>query len=320
MPSPPVGSARQRATAPSIDGGPDHRRRASTRIRTAGTSAPRSIALTFDDGPDPRWTPQVLDFSASSACTPRSSSWATAVIDHPDLAAADCRAKGMRSAFIRSRMPRHPDALPSWQRGARAAVDAAGAWSARSGDVDFDLPSALQLDERRTSRTRPWTSIRNRAPITATSRCCRPTTVATGPDRASAQIDGELPEPTASAGEILLMHDGGGDRSQTVEALRTLLSRTQADGYDVTTVAERHRARRHDAARRRCRDRIAGTALIAGVQLSEFVMAIVTVRAARDRRDHPPARGPRRWAAAAAPRCAIHDGRPARRSSSSRSP
>lgn len=42
----------------------------------------------------------------------------------------------------------------------------------------------------------------------------------------------------ASPGEILLMHDGGGDRSQTVEALRQALPVLKDQGYRFVTVSE----------------------------------------------------------------------------------
>ena len=43
-------------------------------------------------------------------------------------------------------------------------------------------------------------------------------------------------EQHTGAGErVLLMHDGGGDRSQTVEALRALLPELLAEGYRFTT-------------------------------------------------------------------------------------
>jgi peptidoglycan-N-acetylglucosamine deacetylase len=42
------------------------------------------------------------------------------------------------------------------------------------------------------------------------------------------------PDTGVHPGSIVLMHDGGGDRSQTVEALRTLLDRLDAAGYTYT--------------------------------------------------------------------------------------
>ena len=43
---------------------------------------------------------------------------------------------------------------------------------------------------------------------------------------------------TASPGDIVLMHDGGGNREQTVEALRTALPKLKEKGYQFVTVEE----------------------------------------------------------------------------------
>ncbi len=43
-------------------------------------------------------------------------------------------------------------------------------------------------------------------------------------------------------GAIILMHDGGGDRSQDVEALPKIIERLQEDGYELVTVSELMRA------------------------------------------------------------------------------
>ena len=41
---------------------------------------------------------------------------------------------------------------------------------------------------------------------------------------------------TAKPGAIVLMHDGGGDRSQTVEALDTVLKTLSGQGYRFETL------------------------------------------------------------------------------------
>ena len=43
---------------------------------------------------------------------------------------------------------------------------------------------------------------------------------------------------SAKPGDVVLMHDGGGDRSQTVEALRSALPKLAAQGYKFVTVDE----------------------------------------------------------------------------------
>ena len=43
---------------------------------------------------------------------------------------------------------------------------------------------------------------------------------------------------SASSGNVILMHDGGGDRDQTVEALRTALPKLKSQGYKFVTISE----------------------------------------------------------------------------------
>ena len=39
-------------------------------------------------------------------------------------------------------------------------------------------------------------------------------------------------------GSVILMHDGGGDRSQTVEALKKALPQLKQEGYRFVTISE----------------------------------------------------------------------------------
>ena len=57
--------------------GPDHRRDLQNlpepyRVGAYGAS-PKQMAITFDDGPDPQWTPKILDMLKKSTRRPRSS-------------------------------------------------------------------------------------------------------------------------------------------------------------------------------------------------------------------------------------------------------
>ena len=40
------------------------------------------------------------------------------------------------------------------------------------------------------------------------------------------------------SGSVILMHDGGGDRSQDLDALPQIIERLQADGYQLVTLSE----------------------------------------------------------------------------------
>ena len=43
---------------------------------------------------------------------------------------------------------------------------------------------------------------------------------------------------SAQPGNVVLMHDGGGDRSQTVEALKIALPKLREQGYKFLTIDE----------------------------------------------------------------------------------
>ncbi|MEQ7740158.1 hypothetical protein, partial [Escherichia coli] len=53
----------------------------------------------------------------------------------------------------------------------------------------------------------------------------------------TAEIEANL-DSSGSQGQVILMHDGGGDRAQTVAALDSALSRFADQGYKVTTVGD----------------------------------------------------------------------------------
>ncbi|UQW96188.1 hypothetical protein M2M59_09180 [Rummeliibacillus sp. G93] len=39
-------------------------------------------------------------------------------------------------------------------------------------------------------------------------------------------------------GDVILFHDGGGDKTQTVEALKIILPKLQSKGYEFVTISE----------------------------------------------------------------------------------
>jgi cellulose synthase/poly-beta-1,6-N-acetylglucosamine synthase-like glycosyltransferase/peptidoglycan/xylan/chitin deacetylase (PgdA/CDA1 family) len=190
---------------------------------------PRTIALTFDDGPDPRWTPQILAvlrrFGAHAtffeigaraaeqgaivrALLADGNEIGTHTYTHVDLGTAGWRrgpeltltenalagVAGIRTRLLRLPYSSEPDALNGveWQ-----AVREAGKDGYLVAFADHD--------------TRDW-SRPGVASIVAAAM------------------------PSAHRGEIVMMHDGGGNRSQTVAALTELLTRLRGRGYRFTTI------------------------------------------------------------------------------------
>ncbi|WP_207007381.1 polysaccharide deacetylase family protein [Nocardioides aromaticivorans] len=173
-----------------------------------------TVYLTFDDGPDPRWTPQVLDVLRRHGVHAVFFEVGQNVAAYPDLVAR-VRAEGhlignhtwshakltdLRSRAIRDQLDRTDAALGGRARCVRPPY---GATDPRVADVIG----------ARGQRTVLWDVDPEDWAKPGTDRIVR---------RVLAQVHD---------GALVLMHDGGGDRSQTVAALEQVITRLQERGY-----------------------------------------------------------------------------------------
>jgi peptidoglycan/xylan/chitin deacetylase (PgdA/CDA1 family) len=175
--------------------------------------APKALALTFDDGPDPRWTPQVLRWLAGYHVHATFCLVGRHVAAHPELVRAIVRGGhalcnhtwshdedlGRRSPdVIRGEIARTQQAIYA-AAGVRPRLFRApgGGWtSALVTEAHLQGLTPLRWDVDPRDWSRPGAlRIYNR--VMARAR----------------------------AGDVILLHDGYGNRSQTVWALRALLYR-----------------------------------------------------------------------------------------------
>jgi len=199
-------------------------------IRTAGPPD-RTIALTFDDGPDPVWTPQILDVLRKHGVHATFFVQGSRAAEHPELVRR-IRAEGHE---IGVHTFTHVDlaTVPQWRARLELSltqVTVAGAadvvaplvrlpYSSTNADLDDDAWRAIQQAGRQ-------------GYVTVLSTLDSDDLLRPGVAQIVAQST-----PPDDAGQILLMHDGGGDRSQTVAALRQLLPTFQGQGIGVDTVS-----------------------------------------------------------------------------------
>ena len=193
---------------------------------------PRTIALTFDDGPDPVWTPRILDVLRRHGARATFFVVGSQVARHPDLTrriATEGHELGVHTFS-------HPDAtlLPGWQRRLEytqtqmAIMNAAGVrttllrlpYSSRADAVDDDA----------------WAAIRQAGDLgylTAVNDT-------DSQDWARPGVDAILRNmtPPAGQGAVVLLHDAGGDRAQTVAALDRFIPAMLARGYEFVTVGD----------------------------------------------------------------------------------
>ena len=213
------------------------------------------IALTFDDGPDPEWTPKVLDVLRRYHAHATFFVVGARVDEHPELVRR-ILAEGHE---LGSHTFTHADiaALPGWRR-----------------DLELGLTrnAIAGATGRRPSLFRPpFSSVPSsltEGDVTALRAAARSGQVAVLADRdtndwrrpgTDAVVAAATPE-RPGAGAVVLMHDGGGDRSQTVAALDRLLPDLTRQGYRFTTVSEGLGTPRSDTAAPRSL-RLSGAAL-----------------------------------------------------------
>ncbi|WP_433614030.1 glycosyltransferase [Dactylosporangium sp. CA-139114] len=191
----------------------------------------KTIALTFDDGPDPKWTPQIMDVLRKHQVNATFFVVGTQVTRHADIVTE--LARGGDEIGIHSFTHPRLDQLSQWQRELEysqtqlAVVKATGQKSAllrlpysSSADAIDDANWPLIKDAGRLGYLAIMTSTDSRD-------WSRP-----GVD---AIVRGATPE--GDKGSIVLMHDAGGDRKETVEALDRFIPMMQQRGYTFTTVS-----------------------------------------------------------------------------------
>jgi cellulose synthase/poly-beta-1,6-N-acetylglucosamine synthase-like glycosyltransferase/peptidoglycan/xylan/chitin deacetylase (PgdA/CDA1 family) len=191
----------------------------------------KTVALTFDDGPDPTWTPQILDVLRRHNVPATFFVVGAEAAAHPELVRKELAAGHEIGAHTFT----HTDL---------------GAVSATRAGIELNLTQSALAGAAgiKTHLLRlPYSSetVDLKAPELAAAR------------RAGRQgyllvFATEDPEdwrqpgpgsivahstPPAGQGGIVLLHDGGGDRRQTVEAVDRLITKLQGEGYTFTTVS-----------------------------------------------------------------------------------
>ena len=202
------------------------------RLRSREEPPGRRIALTFDDGPDPRWTPRIADTLRSLHVPATFFVVGSQVVRHPDIV-RDLHREGFElgnHTFTHVELSK----LPAWERSFQISLTE----NAVAGVVGV-RPRLIRP---------PYSSVP--AALTPAQAKALTGLARQGYLIALTDLDGEdwrrpgeaqivrAATPPSSRGGIILLHDGGGDRSQTVAALRQLVPALQARGFRFVRVSE----------------------------------------------------------------------------------
>jgi cellulose synthase/poly-beta-1,6-N-acetylglucosamine synthase-like glycosyltransferase/peptidoglycan/xylan/chitin deacetylase (PgdA/CDA1 family) len=231
----------------------------------------RTVALTFDDGPDPVWTPKIL-----------------AVLRREHVPA---------TFFV---VGTHVAADPSIVRAELAAGDEVGSHTythANLADAGWRLPLELTLTQNalagaagvRTTLLRPPYSSETGALTEADWRAYLRAAkfgyliVLANVDTKDWETPGvrdivanALRWPQDAHSAIIMLHDSGGNRSQTVRALPQIIDKLKARGYRFTTVTAALNLPAADVPATPAQ-RVVGTALVLSQQAADHTIAVLAV-------------------------------------------
>ena len=190
-----------------------------------------TIALTFDDGPDPRWSPQILDVLGRYHVPATFFVIGTQVARNPAIArrmVRDGHELGVHTFT-------HPDVtgLPGWRRRAEyAQTEMAISHATGKGTRLLRLPYSSGVDVLDDDN---WKLIQEAGKLGFISVF----NDVDSRDWARPGVDKIVHNatPPDGKGAVVLLHDAGGDRSQTVAALDRLIPQLQRRGYRFTTVS-----------------------------------------------------------------------------------
>jgi cellulose synthase/poly-beta-1,6-N-acetylglucosamine synthase-like glycosyltransferase/peptidoglycan/xylan/chitin deacetylase (PgdA/CDA1 family) len=192
----------------------------------------RRVALTFDDGPDPRWTPRIAAALRRLHVPATFFVIGSKVVRHAGIV----RTLKREGFELGNHTFTHTDlaTLSPWERRLQITL------TERALDAATGVGSRLVRP--------PYSSIP--AAVTDTQAHAYGELAADGYVIVLSDFDGEdwrrpgvgaivrSATPGGDSGGIVLLHDGGGDRSQTLAAIERLVPRLRARGFRFVTVSQ----------------------------------------------------------------------------------
>ncbi len=204
---------------------------------------PKELALTFDDGPDPTWTPRILKILKDKGVTGTFFVIGEEAQDHVGLLKQYIK----QGHIVGNHTLTHPDISEISPRQLELEIN----WTERlfasklglrplffrppysidqEPDTNDQAAPAYQIQQMGYTiigdkiDTDDWDEHPRKSPQQITERVFQ-------------QLDSFKSRPDF-AGSIILMHDGGGDRSATVAALPVLIDALRAKGYKIVSVPD----------------------------------------------------------------------------------
>lgn len=196
--------------------------------------SPKALALTFDDGPDPRYTPQILDILQKAGVKATFFIIGNNAEKHPEL---------VRRIFaaghdIGNHTYTHPNIADVSLTQLRLEVSATErlleSVLGRQTHL-FRSPYGEDSEPETEDQVRPMDALSNQGYVFVGMSIDPSDWMQPGVDAIVNEI---VSQAASGEGNVILLHDSGGDRSQTVAALPRIIETLQAKGYHFVTVSE----------------------------------------------------------------------------------
>jgi cellulose synthase/poly-beta-1,6-N-acetylglucosamine synthase-like glycosyltransferase/peptidoglycan/xylan/chitin deacetylase (PgdA/CDA1 family) len=190
------------------------------------------LVLTFDDGPHPEWTPKVLDVLREHDARAVFFVTGTMASRYPDLV--------RRMVEEGHEVGLHTFNHPDLSHQSKKRID----WELSQSQLAITGAAGIRTALFRPPYSSSASAMDNRSwPVTEYIGTRGYLTVVNDTDSEDWRKPGveqiiRNSTPKGGRGAIVLMHDSGGDRHQTVRALDRLLPRLQAQGYQFDTLTE----------------------------------------------------------------------------------
>jgi cellulose synthase/poly-beta-1,6-N-acetylglucosamine synthase-like glycosyltransferase/spore germination protein YaaH/peptidoglycan/xylan/chitin deacetylase (PgdA/CDA1 family) len=199
------------------------------------------VALTFDDGPDPQWTPKILDVLKEKNAT------ATFFLIgiQTDKFSGIAKRIYNEGSTIGNHTFTHPDVSNISDAHMRVELNLTERLFASLMGVRATLmrpPYAIDEEPDTTDQVRPLKIAQDMGYITVGNRI-DPDDWSGNPsaEKISSYVLAHLPpcrQEDLRCGNIVLLHDGGGNRAETVRALPMIIDGVRARGYEIAPVYE----------------------------------------------------------------------------------
>ncbi|MEV0304097.1 MULTISPECIES: polysaccharide deacetylase family protein [Streptomyces] len=201
--------------------------------RAESLSVPdKRLVLTFDDGPDPVWTPRVLDVLKKHDAHAVFFVTGTMASRYPDLV--------QRMVDEGHELGLHTFNHPDLSLQSKKRID----WELSQNQLALTGAAGVRTSIFRPPYSSFSAAMDNKSwPVTEYIGGLGYITVVNNTDSEDWKRPGvdeiiRRATPENGEGAIVLMHDSGGDRSQTVEALDTMLPDLKKDGYAFDNLTE----------------------------------------------------------------------------------